>query len=268
MGRIAGDSPNYTFVLRNDQTGRYIKDCVIELPSVTTVIRRVLAKPALLKWNHTQTRDIFVSLAMMVEDGTLSVEDFIDTFSDPDMASEYLKENGLRPEDVTDVASERGHTAHKHLERLAKLSLTDRDEQADIVAINERGGDPYIHAVSEWWLEEKPEVVAAEQVMFSTKLGYAGTVDLVWKRGGYYVIGDLKTRRAGLGPYESDFVQVGAYAALWNEKHPGQNILDGSVLLAQDDGTPLEAPVPDNYFDVFEHLLKAHDTMRRGEEVE
>ena len=263
--RIAGDNDNYTFVLRNDVTGRYVKDCVIELPSVTTVIKRVLVKHGLLPWSYNQTLNAFVGVANMVYEGELSVEDFIDTFTDPDMAKEWMKENGLRPEDVTTDASRRGTEKHAFLESLGQTGVED-DEAAEYYARKHvDDDDPFVHAICEWWLATNPSAVAVETVLWSTKLGVAGSVDLVWKKDGYLRVTDLKTRKAGSKAYESDFVQVDGYTDLWNERNPERNAYDGSVLLAMDDGCYNEVEVPDNFFGTFEKIKELHDMIRGGE---
>src|SRR5574341_537813 len=120
--RAAGDKGHYTFSLRDENTGRHTSQVQIKLPSVTTVIGRVLAKPELVRWAYRETRDVLVSLAAMVEAGELDVSDFIDTMSDPDMAEEWLKANELRPEDSKSAASKRGHEKHAYFERLGQAA--------------------------------------------------------------------------------------------------------------------------------------------------
>lgn len=266
MPRIAASNPNYSFVLRNDNTGRYLSKCTIELPSVTTVIKRVLAKTALVPWTYRQTLDAFVGVIGMVEDGSLAIEDLIDTFSDVDMAAEWMKENALRPEDFANDAAKRGRGTHDFLERLAKIGIED-DEAAEAYAKKHvDGDDPFVHGVCQWWLDRNPSAVAAEEVVWSTRLGVAGSIDLVWIDRNLAVITDLKTRKAGSSTYDTDFVQVDGYMSLWNERHPEKQGNVGSVLYVCDDGTYSETDVPANFARSFDKVKELHD-MLRGKEV-
>lgn len=265
MPRVAADNPHYTFVLRNDNTGRYVQDVTIELPSVSTVIKRTLAKSALPAWVFKTTRDIITGIASLIQEGELEVEDFLDTFTDPDMASEWMKENRLRPEDVTTDASKRGTEKHEFLERLAKVALKEDEETAERVAREHlEDPDPYARAIAKWWIAEPREIVASEKNLWSLRDGTAGQLDIAWRSAvGRTIVTDLKTRRAGLGVYDSDFIQVAEYARMWREMF-GEGA-EGSILLAQDDGEYLEERVPHHYEEVFEHLKCVHDLLRGGE---
>lgn len=269
MPRAAGDNPNYTFTLRDDNTGRHVSAVTIELPSVTTVIRRVLSKPALLSWTYAQTRDAFTGLAHLLEEGELSVEDFIDTMSDPDMAEEWMKENALRPQDVTTEASKRGTEKHLFLERLGRIGLKD-DEAAIEAATAERAKakDPFVVGVCDWWLERQPRVVASERVLVSLEWGVAGSLDLAYRYNDldWVCVTDLKTRREGAEVYDSDFIQVDAYGDMWNENQRDDLAMKNTVLLVRGDGSYTEEDVPDKYFGVFELLNRVHKRLYEGKD--
>ena len=72
-----------------------------------------------------------------------------------------------------------------------------------------------------WWSSQKIEVVAPEQKFCSPSLMLAGTADLVCKVDGKLTIMDWKT---GSGIYPEMFLQLGAYALMWEEEHPDQPI--------------------------------------------
>lgn len=241
MARAAGNNPGYTFVLRNDNTGRYIHDVQIVLPSSTTIIKRTLAAPQLVPWAYRTTRDNIAGLVnYLVNVMNVSADDVVDCLSDADWLEEYLKENGLRPDDVRDERADEGTREHETLERLASL---DHDDSMSLAARLVDSTNPREVAISSWWLAVEPHVVAAERVLPCPQHGFCGTADLVWYDGMVKVVTDLKTRRAGLFDYTSDQYQVDSYRTAYNLLHPDAPAERGSVLLAFDDGTYDEAEV-------------------------
>lgn len=266
MARAAGSRGFYTFVLKDMTTERYRRDVTIRLPSVTTIIGATLAKPFLVQWAYGHTRDVIVGLATMIREGTLEVEDFLDTFDDEQDAKDWFKENRLTPDDVKFDAAERGTAAHDFLEHLAKTFQKAGTGAAHELATKQwhKPWTPdtdgaYLHAVAGWWMARQPVVEETETVLYSLKHGYAGTVDLIWwDDKGQLLCTDLKSRRAGLGIYDSDDIQTGAYAIAYNEFHD-KHIDERSVLLVHDDGsfTEEESTIDSGTFLVVLSLYKA-----------
>jgi hypothetical protein len=238
MGRLAGDSSYYTFVLQ-DYKGRYHKDSTIRLPSVSTVVKAVLAAPGLVPWAYAATRDAISGLsAVLYEDMDIAGAEVMDTFMDPDMLEEYLKENGLRPDDISKDAMARGTREHKHLEDLAKLQLKDfADAENKAWSMTEKA-DGWERAIADWWLNSAIEVEASEMTLFDPAHGFAGTADLVWYDDGMLTMTDLKTRKEGARAYASDMIQVDGYMTAWEYMYPDKPLSGGgSVLVARADGT-------------------------------
>lgn len=73
----------------------------------------------------------------------------------------------------------------------------------------------------EWWDNSDIEVISSEQIFCSPTHMLAGTADLVCKEDGKLTIMDWKT---GSGIYPEMFLQLGAYALMWEEEHPDQPI--------------------------------------------
>jgi hypothetical protein len=252
----------YDFYLKGDN-GRYDYDSRISLPSVTTIVSGVLAKPQLVGYTLKTTLDCVAGIVAATfpsskpsgspDDVSEIVQwalDLHDTFEDMDMLREYLEENHVHPDDILHEASERGRRAHGTLE---SLTMLHRDgDAAKALAHAEKllsvSKDPFVRAVCGFWLEHRPEPLCAEQVVFSLQHRYAGRLDLmadipVSSSGGApgwakeRCIVDLKTRRADLDMYTSDQAQTSGYklAVLergWNDGVP----LGRRVLLAGDDG--------------------------------
>lgn len=73
----------------------------------------------------------------------------------------------------------------------------------------------------EWWNNTNVEVIHAERMLCSPKYMLAGTPDLVCKVDGKMTIMDWKT---GSGIYPDMFLQLAAYALMWEEEFPDQPI--------------------------------------------
>lgn len=235
MGRAAGSSSHYEFVLRR-ATGRYDRNTTIRLPSVTHIIGDVVAKNQLPDWYANRMLDHISGLASVATD----TEALLDTLTDADMLKEYLKDNKMLVSDVVNEAADRGTAEHAMLEHLAKCFMEDGEEAAEGIArraLNRNETSNYAKAISAWWLDRYPHVVDAERVLYSLRMGCAGTVDLVTRGpNGEHCITDLKTRKAGADAYRSDEIQVDGYADMYEET-TGVPIQHRTVLLAREDGT-------------------------------
>lgn len=241
MARAAGSKPNYTFVLRNENTGRYMKDVTISLPSSTTIIKQTLASPMLVGWAYRTTRDNISGLVdQLMRLPDIEPAAILDMLNDADWLEEYLKENKLRPDDVRDERGDKGTVAHKALEDLCAAGDSQAHHLAERLLASEDGS---VRAVAGWWMSTEPLVVSSEEILPCPQLGYCGTTDLVWIPEHRKRVTDLKSRRAGLYVYESDQYQVDSYLVAYNLLHPDSPAWDGSVLLAFDDGTWKEEPV-------------------------
>lgn len=73
----------------------------------------------------------------------------------------------------------------------------------------------------EWWNKTDVEVLHAERMVCSPKLMLAGTPDLICKVDGKLTIMDWKT---GSGIYPDMFLQMAAYAMMWEEEFPDQKV--------------------------------------------
>lgn len=72
-----------------------------------------------------------------------------------------------------------------------------------------------------WYESQNIEPISPEQVFCSPTHMLAGTADLVCKVDGKLTIMDWKT---GSGIYPEMFMQMAAYALMWEEEHPDQPI--------------------------------------------
>lgn len=290
MARLAGDKPGYTFVLRDENTGRYVEDVSITLPSPTTIIKRTLAAPQLVGWAYRTTRDNISGMVSvltapdMLRDNGRTV--LTDVLADADELEAYLASNRLRPDDIKDEGAERGKEGHAYLEHLGRAYLTSGEEVAASIAAstlsNSTHSTGWEQGIAQWWVDRNPRVVASEKVVWSLQgdESYCGSVDLIYMdKYGDLVVTDLKTREAkgscpikhrteeaarkchGRVPYDSDHAQVCAYAQAYEEM-TGEVVAYTSVLIVTDDGAYYEeeTTIPR---DTFNSIVELDRKLRR-----
>ena len=238
MPRVAGDKPHYTFVLRNERTGRYVTDCTIELDSVTTIIGRTVAKPMLYEWYYRTTRDTIAGTIALLAEGIEGLEctpeEIIEEFGDGDALEEYLKANGLRPRDYVERRGAEGNDKHEFFERLCKAGFEDLEAADNLARRHIEDPDGFVRGIAGWWLQEQPDdILAVEQVLPNLAHGYCGSVDLVRRSK----TTDLKTRKDGSTSYRSDHLQSDGYWLTWNANHPEAPSTGRSVLVVRPDGS-------------------------------
>lgn len=259
--RVAGDESYYRFVLQR-YDGEVLPETAIRLPSVTSIIKAVMGASGggMAYWGFK------------LGNAAAHLELQGDRPDDATLESLYeaAKAGPYSPNKQRDAAGERGNAAHDLLESLAKGTLTVEHDAEGVVIVNPANGgrarpQSYTLAVADWWLSERPETVASEQVLYSLNHRYCGSVDLIAERWrGGVVLTDLKTHKpsqanpATAPAYDEDRLQVEAYRQAWNEMYPWDHIVRKSVLLAHEDGTWQEEFVEEPPFEVFLALREAY----------
>jgi hypothetical protein len=104
-----------------------------------------------------------------------------------DSLHERLDDLELTWKHLRDQAGERGDLAHEWLEALAGArdypSMEDASDTEKAI----------IAGINDWWDRNQPDVLQAEQIVYSGAFGYAGRFDLRFRRGDKIVLLDLKT---------------------------------------------------------------------------
>jgi hypothetical protein len=223
--RAAGSGSHYTFVLlRPEGPDEHVK---IELPSVTNILD-CLSKPALVGWSHNVTVD---GIAKLLAQDSLKG-------ATSDELKGMLKERKLRPYDLRGTAADRGTHAHGILESLA-TGATNPEQVRAYFAERERENheppmDGFTAGVLKWWEETQPNIIAAEQPVWSLTYGFAGTFDILWMNGnGRIVLTDLKTSKA---VYAEAHLQLAAYKLALEEMNPDLRIDKTTVLRTDAEG--------------------------------
>ena len=178
------------YTITNTETGEVTKP-----KGVTTIIGKVIAKD-LAGWA--------VGCAIEYLESKLPVV----TKDDLEIAShEY--------ENKRDKGANTGSEAHLLVERYLK-GETVNTADASKEALNA------YNAFVKWFEEVKPEVVNVEEVIYSAEFDYPGTYDCMLKIDGIVYLCDLKTtnssKRAPMGVYAENFLQLGAYANAHDEQ--------------------------------------------------
>lgn len=73
---------------------------------------------------------------------------------------------------------------------------------------------PMFEQFAEWAEEENIEFLLSEQKLYSEKHWYAGTVDLVFRKGGQIYLGDIKT---AFNIKQENYIQMGGYDIMLEE---------------------------------------------------
>jgi len=126
---------------------------------------------------------------------------------------QWLKDVGQNADVIMRRAGKEGTQVHEAIEEL----LAGKEVQW----MDDNGRAKYsqivwemINKFTEFWQETKPELIACEEFVFSDKLQYAGTADLVVKLNDEVWLLDIKTSNA---LYKSYDLQLASYANAWEE---------------------------------------------------
>ena len=178
------------------------------LPSVTEILDRVLAKPGLHDWYY-KTGVAGFSQLVGKYGGKLP----------PDIKSLHslMKQEQLSPYSLRDLAAKEGSKVHD-----AVLGLTKGRKPRDLPNLTK------FWALRGW---KRPNILAAEQIVYSLANGYAGKVDLVYEEDGMVTLSDIKSGEVR----DSHMLQVAMYREAWEQM--GNRLIDRlSIIQVPRDG--------------------------------
>lgn len=167
---------------------------------VTTVLS-VIAKPQLIWWAAGEAANHFKA--------NLVPGQALDELQIQSLCEEARKAHNKK----RDKAADAGTYVHNWIEDFVNGENPAMPINADLKRV--------INDFLEWWEKSDIEVISSEQVFCSPTRMLAGTADLVCKVDGKLTIMDWKT---GSGIYPEMFMQMAAYALMWEEEHPDQPI--------------------------------------------
>lgn len=189
------------------------------MPSVTGIISTTLAKPALQNWIAKQEREHVIEQASKLY-GTpgLSLADFL-------LQLRTSLDVTKRADRTVRQALEIGTQAHQWIE------WETRRRMGQVVGRAPDVSTPAQHAVAawaDWWEAHAVEPELVEQVVYSRRHRYAGTLDLIARVDGRRLLVDYKTASGGRC-YRESHLQSAAYQAALDEMGHGR--CDGGLVI-------------------------------------
>lgn len=202
-----------TLHFNNNARNRYIIEELKHAPvGVTSVLGKVLNKPALMMWPMNEslkyTREQLV-------DGVSYTAEKIKKILD-ESSKAYTKKS--------DKGKDVGSLIHAAIEAY----LLEEEHE-----VPEDAKKP-LESFIKWFEEVEPKVLDVERIIYSQKLDYAGTFDSLLEIDGKTVLCDVKStnssRSAPNGIYPEMFLQLGAYSYALHEEDKEAGIQDLMII--------------------------------------
>lgn len=209
---------------------RYTLDNKV-VPSVTTVLS-VINKPALVNWAANSAIEY---VSTQIEAGKAYDEIELETIFEAGRKNHYQKK--------TDAGTI-GSFLHKWVEDYIK-------QQNPSMPVNEALKEA-VGKFLNWASEHKVKFLSSEQVVYSQKYGYTGTLDFICKIDGKLYLGDLKTSS---GIYPEYLIQTAAYRQARTEEYPNEKYAGQMILRIGKEGGFEFAVVKD--YGVYKEMLVA-----------
>lgn len=205
---------------------------------VTSVLKDIVAKPELMRWPMNMSNGAIFG-AKFSEKDLEYVHDWDNALVKPGTpyTAEHLHETMLAGSRAHTQRSDRGKDIGSMAHRAVEWFLKDiqhknkenkfiKDilkEEFNISEENWKIVENMLDTFVRWWNDIGfTEVFATEAVVYSRKLNYAGTLDMILVRKGKIYLLDLKTtnysKKAPKGIYAENFLQLGAYAYAFREE--------------------------------------------------
>lgn len=183
---------------------------------VTTVLSKVLSKPALMLWPLNTAIKHLENLVPNI------------TLADLEIAAKAYTVK-------RDAGSDTGSIVHSLVEqRLVgrEFTVAEIGEFPAEVALA-------LGAFEGWYWKTQPKTIAVENVVYSETLEFAGTFDSILEIDGKVYLCDLKTtnssRTSPTGVYPENFIQLGGYAYAYEEQRLFEEANGGTELRKIDD---------------------------------
>ena len=194
-----------------------------KFPSVTTILG-VIAKPALIPWAQKEVANAIQPILQDVFDHKIAPKDL-----DVDA---ILKMARNRPKAIMEEAGDIGTQVHKALEIIVNEKIANPDLSWE--HLHERHHtfpderiEKCVGAFFKWAREHDFVPLESELMVYSKKIGYAGTFDAVGYVNGVLTVVDWKSSKAY---YDEMGIQLSAYRHAYSEM-TGKKKVDGMMVL-------------------------------------
>ena len=202
-----------TLHFNNNARNRYIIEEMKHAPvGVTSVLGKVLAKPALMLWPMNEalkyTREQLVDEVSYTAGGINKILD--------EASKAYTKKS--------DKGKDVGSLIHAAIEAY----LLDEEQEVP------KDAQKPLESFKKWFEKLEPTVLDVERIIYSKNLDYAGTFDSLLEIDGKTVLCDVKStnssRSAPNGIYPEMFLQLGAYSYALHEEDKKAGIQDLMII--------------------------------------
>lgn len=193
-----------TVTYRNGNHRYYVND--VSVPSVTTIMSRVIAKPDLMLWP--------LNLAISYLEEKL-----------PNITSEDLQMARTAHVRKRDHGTNTGTAVHHLVERRLEVGPKGYAAIPEDLPTDVRVA---AYAFETWYRAQTPQVIGIEQIVYSPSLNFVGTYDSILEIDGKVYLCDVKTTNASshapLGIYPENFIQLSAYYAAYEEQRKAEGV--------------------------------------------
>jgi len=171
-----------------------------EVAGVTTILKTVIAKEALINWAVKMTREAFLSF--ISESRSYEREELI----------KFIEEAGKAHRQVLKTAGNTGIAVHDWIEQYIKAKIRKTDVPLVPDVINRQAIESFL----DWEKAHTVEYLESERPVYSKKHNYCGTLDFIAKVNNVVTLGDIKTSNY-IYP-EQYFLQVAGYQYAYEEE--------------------------------------------------
>lgn len=240
------NSPRYRYTVTDPEMGRF----ETSVRGVTTAIGDILHKKDLMSYQMNKSHQFL--FGQKFDEGLKQyLYDPQTAFLQPDVAytTEQLQgslETARKAHmDWSQRGKDIGTIAHKAVELYLlgeESKIAEFIEEFDPTDEEKKCVRKIYRTFVKWWesLGDDKEVVALERPVYSRRLHYAGTLDLVVRIGKKVVVMDLKTTNASrnnpMGIYPEMFLQLGAYSYALREETGQEMFQDVAIINISKEG--------------------------------
>lgn len=172
----------------------------VKMTGVTSILG-VIDKPALIQWSANMAVDYVASNLMSAITYPLDNNKITEVFN---LARKAWAKN-------RDSAGGIGTQCHYWIEQFVKAKINGSEYIPNYESENVK---KMVEKFIEWSVNENITFLLSEQKIYSTEHFYAGTVDIVFEKGGKKYIGDIKTAK---DIYSTNYLQMAGYHICFEE---------------------------------------------------
>ena len=184
-----------------------------KIPSVTTILG-IINKPALISWAANMAAESFKEA---VQAGVI-----YDELQLQEIYNNLRTAHRKKKTDAADI----GSFTHKWVEDWIKGKKPEPPVNENLRESTER--------FLKWQKEHSVKFLSSEQVIYSKKYGYTGTLDFICRYEDKLILGDLKTSN---GVWPEMWLQTAAYRQAREEEFPKEKYAGQAIIRIGKDGT-------------------------------